>query len=45
MRIASDEETNKNNNVLHTEPESTLSGPVRNGSEDKGADGLWRCLV
>ena len=40
MRIASDEETNKNNTVLHSEPEGTLSGPIRNGSEDEGADGL-----
>jgi len=39
VRIASDEETDENNNVLHSKPDSTLFSPIRNGSEDEGTDG------
>jgi len=39
VRVAGDEETDENDDVLHSEPESTLFGPIRNGSEDKRTDG------
>ena len=45
MGIARDKKTSKSNKVLDAEPESTLSSPIRNGSEYECADGLWKCLM